>query len=158
MIPAEVVKTESMAVQVLRFMEVMDQPPGTLGETVPAGTLDLANKLMFHPDSGEVEEARIGWEKFCRHQSLENLTEFVDGAIDSIYVILWTLNKLGVPADACFAEVQRSNMAKLWPDGKVHKNEFGKVQKPPGWTPPQLHELLLQARDAGKFTNGVRNG
>jgi len=36
-----------------------------------------------------------------------------------------------------FAEVHRSNMAKLV-DGKVIRREDGKVLKPEGWTPPDV--------------------
>lgn len=141
-IPNEVIKSESMAVQVLRFMIAFDQLPNSLNHPLSKEDLLLAEKLVKE----EVGEMWEGWQKFRSFQSLENLTEFVDGAVDTIYVILWTLNKIGVPADACFAEIQRSNMAKLH-NGKVVKNEFGKVKKPEGWTPPDIFSILKDARN-----------
>lgn len=150
-IPNEVLKSESMAVQVLRFMYAFDQMPNVLSQPASEADLMLGNKLMEE----EINEMWTGWMNFRESRSLENLTEFVDGAIDTIYVILWTLNKLGVPADACFAEVQRSNMAKLH-DGKVVKNEYGKVQKPASWTPPDLFGILMAARDNAVYLGGMR--
>lgn len=41
-------------------------------------------------------------------------------------------------------EVTRSNMAKISPSGKVIKNLQGKVQKPEGWTAPDLLTVLRQ--------------
>lgn len=150
--PDEVIKYESYANQVLRFMIAMEQYPNSLKFPMPAADIELAEKLMQE----EIREMSAGWNKYIKAQSLENMTEFVDGAIDTIYVILWTLNKMGVPADACFTEVQRSNMAKLQPDGTVRKNEFGKVQKPPGWTAPDLLGLLMAARDGATYVGGMR--
>lgn len=53
-----------------------------------------------------------------------------------------------IPIEECFLEVQRSNMAKLWPDGKPHYVEDGpkkgKVAKPPTWTPPDLKSILIK--------------
>lgn len=34
-------------------------------------------------------------------------------------------------------------MSKLWPDGKPHYNEIGKVIKPVGWEDP--HQKLVNA-------------
>jgi predicted HAD superfamily Cof-like phosphohydrolase len=43
-----------------------------------------------------------------------------------------------------FEIVQAANMEKLWPDGKPHFREDGKVIKPEGWQPPEpkLKELI----------------
>ena len=39
-------------------------------------------------------------------------------------------------------EVARSNLAKISPDGKVHKRGDGKVLKPEGWTPPNIKDII----------------
>lgn len=145
----------SYASHVLLFQCAFDQPCHKMTDNIPAETYHLARKLML-------EEIREMWAGFDKLQhaggtpSLENLVEFADGAIDAIYVICWTLNKLGLPADKLFAEVQRSNMAKLQPDGTCLKNEAGKVQKPAGWTPPDLHKVLVEHRDAGVYEGNKR--
>jgi predicted HAD superfamily Cof-like phosphohydrolase len=47
-----------------------------------------------------------------------------------------------IPLVDIFKEVHRSNMAKLV-DGKVLRRPDGKVQKPAGWTPPNIKAILF---------------
>lgn len=49
---------------------------------------------------------------------------------------------LGIPINKVFAEVHRSNMAKVMPDGTVRYREDGKVLKPDTWTPPDIKSIL----------------
>ena len=151
-----------MSADVLQFMTAMGQQPNKLQDFVriPGSDLELATMLMFGFGDGfkkgEVQEMKEAWEKFAASGSLEHLTEFVDGAIDSIYVILWTLHKIGVPIDACWQEVQRSNMAKLGLDGKpIRCPNTGKVQKPEGWKPPDLFGILATAASQQTYVGGL---
>lgn len=143
----------SMPIAVLAFMAAFEQPPraSRLGSIKPED-FELAERLM----SEEIGELTEGFNKFQEAQTFENMAEFVDGAIDSIYVILWSLLKFGIPVQDCFDEVQRSNMAKLQPDGTLLKNEFGKVQKPAGWTPPDLFGILQRQFDPAVYRGGIR--
>ena len=59
--------------------------------------------------------------------------------ITSVCGVAWRLN---IPLNAVFAEVHRSNMAKLMPDGSVLRREDGKIQKPPHWSPPDVARIL----------------
>jgi predicted HAD superfamily Cof-like phosphohydrolase len=61
---------------------------------------------------------------------------------DLLYVVYGTAEELRIPLEAVFNEVHRSNMDKVWDDGTVHYNEFGKVLKPPTYTPPNLEKIL----------------
>ena len=147
---------------VLQFMVAMGQLPNKLEDfaRLPDADLALAHQLMFGAGDGskkgEVREMEEGWAKLCRAPTLEHLAEFVDGAIDSIYVILWTLHKIGVPVDACWSEVQRSNMAKLGPDGiPLRDPETGKIQKPEGWTAPDLFGILAAAAASVTYVGGL---
>lgn len=48
-------------------------------------------------------------------------------------------------SDVCYKlwdEVQRSNMSKVGPEGKVIKDEQGKVQKPASYSPPDLGPII----------------
>lgn len=56
--------------------------------------------------------------------------------IDVIYFALGTLVEMGIEPDELFNIVQNANMSKLFPDGKPHYNEIGKVIKPEGWEDP----------------------
>lgn len=65
-----------------------------------------------------------------------------DGLADLIYVCIGAANEFGIPLDKVWAEVHRSNMAKIGPNGEVKRREDGKVIKPDGWTPPDIAGVL----------------
>lgn len=65
-----------------------------------------------------------------------DIVEQADAMIDTIYFALGTLVEMGVQPDKLFQIVQNANMSKLWPDGKPHYNEMGKVIKPTSWENP----------------------
>jgi predicted HAD superfamily Cof-like phosphohydrolase len=67
--------------------------------------------------------------------------EIADALADIIYIACGTAVSYGIPLDRLFAEVHRSNMAKLV-DGKVIRRSDGKVQKPEGWAPPNVKSIL----------------
>jgi predicted HAD superfamily Cof-like phosphohydrolase len=71
----------------------------------------------------------------------DDLIEIADALADIIYIACGTAVSYGIPLDRLFAEVHRSNMAKLV-DGKVIRRSDGKVQKPEGWTPPDVKSIL----------------
>ena len=66
-----------------------------------------------------------------------------DALADIIYIAVGTANVMNIPLDKVWAEVQRSNMAKIDDTtGKVRRREDGKILKPEGWTPPQVESVL----------------
>ena len=68
-----------------------------------------------------------------------DLPEIADGIGDAIVVLVGTALSYGIPLDLVWAEIDRSNMAKIDPvTGKVIKREDGKVLKPAGWSPPDI--------------------
>lgn len=76
----------------------------------------------------------------------EDIVEIADAIADLIYVAVGTALAYGIPLEAVWNEVQRSNMAKADPvTGKVVKREDGKVLKPEGWTPPEIASILNAA-------------
>ena len=83
-------------------------------------------------------------EEFEEYETAEinhDLVEIADALADIIYIACGTAVSYGIPLDDVFAEVHRSNMAKLV-DGKVIRREDGKVQKPEGWTAPDIKSVL----------------
>ena len=69
--------------------------------------------------------------------------EQLDACMDMIWVILGYCKMKGFNVDGAWAEVARSNLAKIdATTGKVIKNESGKVMKPEGWTPPDLKSYV----------------
>jgi predicted HAD superfamily Cof-like phosphohydrolase len=61
----------------------------------------------------------------------------VDACVDIRYFNSGDFTILGVNPDPCFEEVHSANMRKLFPDGKAHYNEHGKIVKPQGWVGPE---------------------
>lgn len=78
-------------------------------------------------------------------QDLVNLTAIADGICDAIVVLLGTAHEFGIPFDACWQEVNRTNMAKVGLDGKPIFRADGKFLKPVGWQPPNIHGILTKA-------------
>jgi predicted HAD superfamily Cof-like phosphohydrolase len=66
----------------------------------------------------------------------QTIEDQIDATMDIIYFALGNLVELGVDPTPFFQIVQDANMAKVWPDGTVHKNN-GKTIKPPGWEAPE---------------------
>ena len=84
--------------------------------------------------------------EYMRAEINDDLVEIADALADIIYIACGTAVSYGIPLDDVFAEVHRSNMAKLV-DGKVIRREDGKVQKPEGWTAPDIEGVLKKSRD-----------
>lgn len=143
----------NMAGAVLRFMLAFEQFPVKKGDRIMPEDFVLAEKLMQE----EIGEMALGFDKLRKSYSTENLVEFADGAIDTIYAILWTLLKFNLPVNRLFQEVQRSNIAKLNADGSYTKTEFGKVVKPPTWTPPDLQSIIIDHFDQATWSGNMRS-
>lgn len=71
-----------------------------------------------------------------------DIVEVADALADLVYVAYGAALEFGIDLDAVIAEVHRSNMAKLGPNGQVIYREDGKVLKPEGWTPPNIRSVL----------------
>ena len=72
----------------------------------------------------------------------KNLLEVADALTDILYVTYGAGHSFGINLDACFEEVQRSNMSKLDEDGKPIYNEYGKVMKGPNFSKPNLKQFI----------------
>ena len=72
----------------------------------------------------------------------KNLLEVADALTDILYVTYGAGHSFGINLDACFDEVQRSNMSKLGEDGKPIYNEYGKVMKGPNFSKPNLKKFI----------------
>jgi len=64
--------------------------------------------------------------------------------VDVIYVFIGTALRYGIPLDAVWDEVQRSNMAKV--SGDVRRRDDGKILKPEGWTPPDILSIVRRVK------------
>lgn len=122
--------------QVKEFMLKMGQTrrdtPG-----FPDADTRLLRFRLIHEEAGEL----------CTALMKGDLVQSIDGICDLLYVVYGAAEALGVDLEAYFEEVHRSNMDK---DPNV-KDEFGKVIKPFGWTPPRIKEMLAQQLAIGKL-------
>ena len=94
--------------------------------------IELRIKLLQEEVAEYAEAARGG-----------DLVEVLDALADIAYILAGTVINHGMQHvfDDAFAEVHRSNMAKLV-DGKVLRREDGKVMKPENWQPPNLSQFI----------------
>jgi predicted HAD superfamily Cof-like phosphohydrolase len=133
------VKTDTDAVE--EFHQIFGQYIGTLdGTVVPQEVLKMRLKLI---QEEVVEELIPALEKLIQNWTLENLTEVADGLADAKYVINGCAVALGIPFDAIFNEVHRSNMSKRNADGTINYRDDGKILKPETYSPPQIWKILL---------------
>lgn len=59
--------------------------------------------------------------------------------INVTFQLAWSF---GIKLTPVLDEVHESNMAKVWDDGLVHYDAFGKVLKPAGWVAPDVAGVL----------------
>jgi len=82
-------------------------------------------------------------EEFLEALVAEDEVEQFDAVLDQIVVLIGYGLSRGWPMSDGWAEVMRSNMAKIDPySGTVRRREDGKILKPDGWTAPDLKALL----------------
>jgi len=69
--------------------------------------------------------------------------EQLDALIDILVVTIGAIHSGGFDAEGAWKEVMNTNFAKIDSEtGKVRKREDGKVLKPVGWVPPELHSFV----------------
>lgn len=87
---------------------------------------------LINEEAQEFEDAAIA----------RDMVEMADALADLAYVVFGAAVTLGINLQPIFQEVHRSNMTKIWPDGTVHKDDVGKVIKPPSYSPAAVEEEL----------------
>ena len=122
--------THNFYTDVKEFHQAFGQRVGKKPELPDMEERDLRKKLLIE----EVNE-------YYNAEYADDLVEIADALADIIYIACGTAVSYGIPLDRVFTEVHRSNMAKLV-DGKVLRRSDGKIQKPEGWTPPDIETIL----------------
>ena len=113
-------------IDVKKFMDACDQPSNE-------GWGDQAT-LYMNLITEEYEET------LCAFID-KDIVEVADGLADMVWVIMGMANTIGIPFDDVWAQVRESNMSKCV-DGKVIKNEAGKVMKPDTFFEPDIARVL----------------
>jgi len=108
----------------------------------------VSDKPEFPDSKTRILRMRLLSEEFVEYNTAEhdnNLIEVADALADLIYIACGTAASYGIPLNAIFEEVHRSNMAKLV-DGKPLKREDGKIIKPEGWKPPDIEKIIKETK------------
>ena len=134
--------------RVREFMEafghpVYDEPT----EVMDADWLHMRLELI-REELGELYEA-CGYETSewnevvpVRQMNKTDLVAAADALGDLEYVVNGAALGMGIPLPDVVAEIHRSNMTKLGPDGKPIYREDGKILKGEDYEPPQLEKVL----------------
>ena len=117
--------------KVKKFMETFGQEV----KSSPSFSSEKINKLRYNLIKEELDEFK---------QALDNddLLEVADALTDILYVTYGAGHAFGIDLDACFQEVQSSNMSKLGENGKPIFNNEGKVMKGPNYFKPDLSKYI----------------
>jgi predicted HAD superfamily Cof-like phosphohydrolase len=81
----------------------------------------------------------------------EIISEQVDAFVDIDYYNCNAAAKAGFNVDDIFNVVHEANMSKKFEDGTFHRNEIGKVIKPPGWVEPELLPIIAKWNSNGTW-------
>jgi predicted HAD superfamily Cof-like phosphohydrolase len=99
----------------------------------------------------EFEEVMAELAKLARTDSPQAtpsiLRDLLKELSDLRYVTEGCAVSLGLPIDAAYAEVHRSNMSKLGPDGRPLYRDDGKVLKGPDYAPADMTKLVPDVID-----------
>lgn len=119
--------------QVAEFQVATDQPVSFTPVLSLPEDFVLRYRLMKE-ENEEYLEASQGKDK----------VEVLDSLVDQLYVLLGTINQHGMQGivELAFQRIHSNNMTKVGPDGKVLRNEDGKILKPEGFVGVDLADLL----------------
>lgn len=117
---------------VREFMNGFGQEAKTKPEFPDSKTVDLRISLIEE----EVKEFVLAV------YDEEDIANVAKELTDILYVVYGAGHAFGIDLDKCFAEVHKSNMTKFGPDGKVIRNENGKIMKSNYYVPANIKKVL----------------
>lgn len=94
----------------------------------------------------ELRYTLISEELFELDEAMNNddLVEVADAIGDLLYVVYGTAVVYGLDMEPIVAEIHRSNMTKVWPDGNVYYRDDGKVLKPETFEDPDIASIIKE--------------
>jgi len=119
-------------VDVKKFMDACDQPSHQ--------GLDSGQAYLY------MELIREEWEETKEAYANQDLMEVADGLADMVWVIMGLANTVGISFEDVWSQVRASNMSKCV-DGKVIKDENGKVMKPDTYFKPDLYKIVYGSEE-----------
>tara|TARA_B110001452_G_scaffold71379_1_gene57640 strand:+ start:766 stop:1137 length:372 start_codon:yes stop_codon:yes gene_type:complete len=116
-------------------VKIFMQTFGQEVKTKPSFSTDKINKLRYDLIKEELDELKVALEN-------KDFLEVADALTDILYVTYGAGHAFGIDLDACFEEVQNSNMSKLGDNKKPIYNKAGKVMKGPKYFKPNLTKFI----------------
>ena len=107
------------------------------------GSQPIQKELTLDTDEAKLYMKLISEEYKETLNAFKNndLIELADGLTDMVWVIMGMCNSCGIQFDNVWKEVRASNMSKFV-DGKVIKNDYGKIMKPKSYFKPNIKNAL----------------
>lgn len=140
------------------FQQTFNSPCNDRPKTIPFNeapdndTQNVCSSIRWAMTLAKAESKRTGSQVMFRASLLleeiaelleaKNIVEQLDALVDIHYLNTGNFVEIGINPEIPFRIVHDANMSKVWPDGKVHLNEFGKVVKPETFVSPE--PLLLK--------------
>ena len=106
---------------------------------VPVGVQPVARIDSHYMRVGLLQEE---FDEYKAAVEADDVVEVADAIADMLYVLYGTAIEHGIPIDAVFAEVHRSNMTKADENGTPYRRDDGKIIKGPRFEPPMIARLL----------------
>lgn len=121
------------------FHEGFQQINGTEPVMISHNEVLLRHRLMAEENDEYVQAAIEGITS-----AEQRLVGIADALGDQLYILCGTILKHGMQhiIEDVFAEIHRSNMSKLGPDGKPILREDGKILKGEGYFKPNLKQFI----------------
>ena len=112
--------------------------------TTPARDLLILRRTLIQEEAAEVDaEFQALATRLEAGETLEpvDLSALAHELADLLYVTYGAFDRLGLDADAVFAEVHRANLLKA----SGPRRADGKILKPEGWQPADVRAVIKQA-------------
>ena len=133
---------------VAEFMRAGGQTVNTT-PTIPDAETIWLRVNMLQSEMNEYKRAAyrcINAQSGTPEEQRAAITELHDAQVDLLYVLFGDFCAWGTDGEEGFREVHRSNMTKVV-GGVVVKDAHGKIQKPAGFSPPNLTHVLFGSPD-----------
>lgn len=116
-------------------------------DTLGTKLAELSNAL------GLEQVAWPRWKFYDKHPGI-NQEQALQLLTESLYLLFGFYHTLGLAkyGAAAWTEVHQSNLTRLWPDDKIHRDSSGMMMKPPSYVAPDMAMVLSGYRPHSPFT------
>jgi hypothetical protein len=137
---------ESDGVEGARDRDLAVDPVASVARVLSAQGVSLSSvpTLAVEPEVQELACALVEEESAELRSAIEanDLVGVADAIGDLLFVVYGTGLVFGVPIQEVFAEVCRSNLTKVGPNGEVPRRSDGKTMKGSWFEPPEIKRIL----------------